>query len=56
MSKLNDISNPKFIKNDVCGEDLFEGKSHEDTAKAIKNIIIRKNSCNIIGIDGGWGL
>lgn len=55
MNKLHKNNPPRFIKNDVCGEDLFEGKSHEDTAKAIKNIITSKDSCSIIGIDGGWG-
>lgn len=53
--KQEDITCTKFIKNDVCGNDLFEGKSHEDTARAIKNIITRKDSCSIIGVDGGWG-
>ncbi len=55
MKDSNNSDYPQFIKNDVCGEDLFEGKSHQDTAKAIKNIIVRKDSCNLIGIDGGWG-
>ena len=53
---MKDIVPLQFIKNTICGDDLFEGKSHQDTAKAIKNIITREDdSCNVIGIDGGWG-
>ena len=45
---------PRFIDNKPCGQDLFEGKSHESVAQNIANIIAN-NKANIIGIDGGWG-
>lgn len=48
-------SYPRFIKNTPCGEDLFEGKSQQKIANNICNIIRTEKSCNIIGIDGGWG-
>ena len=44
----------RFLENKPCGQDLFEGKSHESVAQNIANIIA-KNNANIIGIDGGWG-
>ncbi len=46
---------PRFINNAPCGEDLFEGKSQQKIANNISNIIKTEKSCNIIGIDGGWG-
>lgn len=46
---------PKFIDNSPCGEDLFEGKSQQNIANNIRNIIKGEKNCNIIGIDGGWG-
>jgi hypothetical protein len=46
---------PRFINNTPCGEDLFEGKSQQKIATNICNIIEAGKSCNIIGIDGGWG-
>lgn len=46
---------PRFINNAPCGEDLFEGKSQQKIANNICNIIKTEKSCNIIGIDGGWG-
>lgn len=46
---------PQFIKNTICGDDLFEGKSHEDIAKSISSIIRHNDTTNVIGIDGGWG-
>jgi len=45
---------PRFLDNKPCGQDLFEGKSHESVAQNIANIIA-SNKANIIGIDGGWG-
>ena len=45
---------PRFLDNKPCGQDLFEGKSHESVAQNIANIIA-SNEANIIGIDGGWG-
>lgn len=49
------INYPKFINNSPCGEDLFEGKSQQKIANNICNIIKDEKSCNIIGVDGGWG-
>lgn len=46
---------PQFINNAPCGDDLFEGKSQQKIASNICNIIKTEKSCNIIGIDGGWG-
>ena len=46
---------PQFIDNAPCGDDLFEGKSQQKIATNICNIIKTEKSCNIIGIDGGWG-
>lgn len=48
-------AHPKFINNAPCGEDLFEGKSQQKIANNICHIIKNEKSCNIIGIDGGWG-
>lgn len=49
-----EIIYPRFLNNKPCGEDLFEGKSHEKIAKNVANII-SKDSVKIIGLDGGWG-
>lgn len=46
---------PRFISNTPCGLDLFEGKSQQKIATNICNVIKTEKSCNIIGIDGGWG-
>ena len=46
---------PHFLQNAPCGEDLFEGKSHETIAKNIKKLIMSNDTCRVIGIDGGWG-
>jgi len=46
---------PRFISNAPCGEDLFEGQSQQKIATNICNIIKTEKTCNIIGIDGGWG-
>jgi len=46
---------PRFISNSPCGEDLFQGKSQQKIANNISNIIKTEKSCNLIGIDGGWG-
>lgn len=46
---------PRFISNSPCGLDLFEGKSQQKIANNICNVIKTEKSCNIIGIDGGWG-
>ena len=45
---------PKFLENKPCGQDLFEGKSHDTIAQNIANLLINKTA-KIIGIDGGWG-
>jgi len=52
--KKQETEFPRFLENKPCGQDLFEGKSHESVAQNIANIIA-KNNANIIGIDGGWG-
>ena len=46
---------PQFINNAPCGEDLFEGKAQQKIATNICKIVKTEKSCNIIGIDGGWG-
>ena len=48
-------SYPHFLQNTPCGEDLFEGKSHQTIANNIKQLILSNNTCRVIGIDGGWG-
>lgn len=45
---------PHFLPNKPCGQDLFEGKSHDSVAQNIANIITN-NEAKVIGIDGGWG-
>lgn len=52
----NNITYPRFIDNIVVGEDLFEGKSHTLIAQNISNLLQSNKSCNVIGIEGGWGL
>ncbi|WP_178988645.1 P-loop NTPase fold protein [Winogradskyella schleiferi] len=44
-----------FIDNKPLGKDLFEGKSQERTSNVITNII-KENTFQVIGIDGGWGV
>ena len=51
----NNITYPRFIDNIVVGEDLFEGKSHTLIAQNISNLLQSNKSCNVIGIEGGWG-
>lgn len=46
---------PRFISNNPCGEDLFEGKSHEKIANCIVEQLKENDNCNIIGIEGSWG-
>jgi hypothetical protein len=50
-----DVKYPHFIENQPCGDDLFEGKSHETIAKTIAELLKRTDNNNVIGIDGGWG-
>ena len=45
---------PKLIKNQPIGEDKFEGQAQENIAKAVVKML-EENSCQMIGIDGGWG-
>jgi hypothetical protein len=55
MSK-EDIKYPRFIGNEPIGEDLFAGKSQDRIADSIVNLLLNENdSCQMIGIDGGWG-
>ncbi len=46
---------PKFISNNPCAEDLFEGKAHQKIAQSIANILENNRDCHIIGIEGEWG-
>lgn len=50
-----DVKFPHFIENQPCGDDLFEGKSHETIAKTIAELLKSTENNNVIGIDGGWG-
>jgi hypothetical protein len=45
---------PHLLDNKPCGQDLFEGKSHEKIAKNIADII-KNGTAEVVGIDGGWG-
>lgn len=45
----------KLLSNFPCGEDRFEGHSHERIATHIADVIRHNSSCRIIGIEGGWG-
>lgn len=45
---------PRLLDNKPCGQDLFEGKSHNAIAKNIANVLAT-SSDKIIGIDGSWG-
>lgn len=53
--KDTEVKYPHFLKNQPCGNDLFEGKSHEIIAKTIAELLESKENNNVIGIDGGWG-
>ena len=44
-----------FIDNKPLGKDLFEGQSQERTSNVISNII-KDDTFQVIGIDGGWGV
>lgn len=46
---------PRFLDNKPCGQDLFEGKSHDKVAENIANILANDGHIKVIGIDGGWG-
>lgn len=45
----------KLLSNIPCGEDRFEGKSHERIAAHIADVLRNDNNMRIIGIEGGWG-
>ena len=49
-----EISYPRFLDNKPCGQDLFDGRSHDTIAQNIANVIAN-NNVKVIGIDGGWG-
>lgn len=53
--KVEEKKFPRFISNNPCGEDLFEGKSHEKIANCIVEQLKENDNCNIIGIEGSWG-
>lgn len=53
--KVEEKKFPRFISNNPCGEDLFEGKSHEKIANCIVEQLKQNDNCNIIGIEGSWG-
>ncbi len=54
-TKVDEKKYPRFISNNPCGEDLFEGKSHEKIANCIVDQLKENENCNIIGIEGSWG-
>ena len=54
MSTEDTIKYPRFIKNSPIGEDQFEGQSQHTIAKSIAELL-ESNSCQMIGVDGGWG-
>lgn len=54
-TKVYEKKYPRFISNNPCGEDLFEGKSHEKIADCIVEQLKENENCNIIGIEGSWG-
>ena len=49
------VKYPRLLSNHACGEDLFEGKSHELIAKRIAQTIAEDASVHAIGLDGDWG-
>ncbi|MEJ8841502.1 P-loop NTPase fold protein [Lacibacter sp. H375] len=54
MSKS--VTYPRFISNLPCGDDLFESKSQERTAKQIaEHITAGDKDYQLIGLDGEWG-
>ncbi len=56
MSNLETNTYPCLISNEIVGDDLFEGKSHESIAISISNALkSNTKKINVIGIDGGWG-
>lgn len=52
---MSQKENYKLLSNLPCGEDRFEGKSHERIALHIADIIRSNANIRIIGIEGGWG-
>lgn len=46
---------PRFLSNDPCGEDLFEGHSHRNIAQSIASLLKSNDQNHVIGIEGGWG-
>ena len=52
--KQDPVQHPKFLSNKLCGQDLFEGKSHDSIAQNIANVL-DSGSVRIIGLDGDWG-
>lgn len=52
---MSQKENYKLLSNLPCGEDRFEGKSHERIALHIADIIRYDTDIRIIGIEGGWG-
>lgn len=55
MKNNEEIKYPRFISNQPCCDDLFEGHSHTTIANNIAELLIENKNCNIIGIDGSWG-
>ncbi len=55
MKNNEEIKYPRFISNQPCCDDLFEGHSHSTIANNIAELLIENKNCNIIGIDGSWG-
>lgn len=52
---VSDMNLPRFISNSPCGDDLFEGKAHQNIAKNIASVLENNENCHIIGIEGSWG-
>ncbi|WDF75624.1 P-loop NTPase fold protein [Mucilaginibacter sp. KACC 22773] len=46
---------PQLLTNAPVGEDLFEGQSQARVGEYISKNISINDTCQIIGIDGGWG-
>lgn len=46
---------PRFLSNEPCGQDLFEGQSHDRIAQSIVNLLETNDHNQVIGIEGGWG-
>lgn len=55
MEDISKTKQIKFLSNEPCREDAFEGHAHQDIAKQISYIIKTNKKIHIIGLDGSWG-